>query len=370
MTTDLDVVKDAIHESILDVIREDDLDSSRLESEVLDLIDSEFPLLTKQEKCLVSNNIFNDVTGFGFLEELLALENVNEIMINSTSTGYLDQEGEIVPFELDTNKEELVRLIQKIASQIGTRCDMSSPILDAWLPDGSRVHGVMPPIAVDGPYLTIRRFADRKCDLTSFSTDLDHLELINQLVQTKKNIVVAGATSSGKTTFLNCLLNEIDPNERIVSIEETAELNSDHPHFVRLISRSENSEGAGKVSLGDLVKASLRMRPDRIIVGEVRSFEAFDLVQALNTGHEGSLCTVHANGPAEVIHRITSLAMLAHKGLDHNAIKEQVCFGVNAIIFVKRNQSGERNIESISLVEHESGRALVRNLFSGAKTYV
>ena len=219
---------------------------------------------------------------------------------------------------------------------------MASPIIDAWIRDGSRVHCVLPPIAANGPYLTIRRFISQTYDLENFCINELQVSLVRQLVSEAKNIVVAGGTSSGKTTLLSSLINQVDHNQRIVAIEETSELTSEHPHVVKLLARSSNSEGAGQITVGELVKASLRMRPDRIVVGEVRSEEAFDLVQALNTGHAGSLCTIHANGPAEVIHRMASLPMFAHPVLDYHAIVNQICFGIYCIISANKNLPGIR----------------------------
>lgn len=343
--------RDLIHNEIIENIGELTIEDKMLFQLVSNNVEEHYPLISSEEKTELAHSVINDVTGYGFLEYLLEDQNVNEIMINSTGCAFVDRFGVLEKIDLKTNEQELTRLIQKIATSCGTRCDTSSPIVDAWLADGSRVHGVLPPIAADGPYITIRRFISRSFDLDQFCKSEVQVQRIKDLVSGSKNVVVAGGTSSGKTTLLNCLIHYVDHNERIVSIEETAELKTDHPHWVRLLARVSNSEGAGKVSLGDLVKASLRMRPDRIVVGEVRSAEAFDLIQALNTGHDGSLCTIHANGPYEVIHRMASLAMFAHPGLDYEAIISQICFGIDAIIYVSKNNTGQRFIESISHVK-------------------
>lgn len=365
MTTITKTHREFIHNEVVEDIGELPIEDEMLFQLVSNNVEEHYPLISSEEKSKLTHSVINDVTGYGFLEYLLEDQNVNEIMINSTGCAFVDRCGVLERVELKTSEEELTRLIQKIAASCGARCDTSSPIVDAWLADGSRVHGVLRPVAADGPYITIRRFIFRSFELEQFCKSKEQIQCIKELVSSSKNIVVAGGTSSGKTTLLNCLIHLVNHNERIVSIEETAELNTDHPHWVRLLARVANSEGAGKVSLGDLVKASLRMRPDRIVVGEVRSAEAFDLVQALNTGHDGSLCTIHANGPYEVIHRMASLAMFAHPGLDYEAIVSQICFGIDAIVYVSRNSSGQRCIESISKVKRDGKTSSIVNEESG-----
>ena len=330
-------------------------------------IENSYPLMSGSEKDTLSLDVLNEVLGYGFLENLLEDTRVNEIMINQSSQVYIDRNSKFDQIYVDINKDDLVKLAQKIAVAVGARCDTSSPILDAWLRDVSRVHVVLPPIAPDGPCITIRRFVEKKIALKQFCRNEQYLQAMQTLVLQRKNIVVAGATSSGKTTLLNCLMQEMPATERIVSVEETAELSCSHPHWVRLLSRRSNSEGAGEISLGDLVKATLRMRPDRIVVGEVRSVEAFDLMQALNTGHDGSLCTIHANGPLEVISRLSSLALLAHPGLNLESIKAQFCFGIDAIVFVTRDKSGQRFVKSISHLNRVGGSQHIFDFETGEK---
>lgn len=358
--TDLVALQSDIHNDILEYVNEFG-ESDDVTQLVHSRIESRFPLLSHEDKSTLTINVLNDVVGYGFLEHLLSDDQTNEIMINSSSCAYIDRRGVMSSVPLETTNDELIRLAQKIAHSVGSRCDVSTPILDAWLADGSRVHVVLPPVAADGPYITVRRFIARSFELNQFCANSEQEELIKRIVDSEQNVVVAGGTSSGKTTLLNCLMHEIHPEQRIVTIEETAELQTDHPHCLRLLARTANSEGAGEVTLGHLVKASLRMRPDRIVVGEVRSSEAFDLIQALNTGHDGSLCTIHANGPQEVIHRLASLAMFAHPGLDYRAIISQIAHGIDAIIFVRRTKDG-RLIESINCVEHDNGEIYVREL--------
>jgi len=362
--------QDRIHTDILEKLDFLDDHEGELPSLISESIENSYPLMSASEKNTLSSNVLNEVLGYGFLENLLKDERVNEIMINQSSQVYVDRNSKFDRVHVDVSKEDLVKLAQKIAGAVGARCDTSSPILDAWLRDGSRVHVVLPPIAPDGPCITIRRFIEKKIELKQFCRNEHYLEAMQALVTQRKNIVVAGATSSGKTTLLNCLMQEMSSSERIVSVEETAELSCTHPHWVRLLSRRSNSEGAGEISLGDLVKATLRMRPDRIVVGEVRSVEAFDLMQALNTGHDGSLCTIHANGPLEVISRLSSLALLAHPGLNLESIKSQFCFGIDAIVFVARDKTGQRFVKSISHLNNGEGLNRIFDFETGEKSDV
>jgi len=360
-------LQECIHSEVLeklDLLEDREVELSAL---VTESIENSFPLLSEKEKNVLSVDVLNEVLGYGFLERLLEDETINEILINQTSQVYVDRGSSFDQVNIEVSKAEIVKLAQKIASAVGARCDTSSPILDAWLLDGSRVHVVLPPVAPDGPCVSIRRFVEKDIELKQFCVNFQYLDAIKELVKQRKNIVVAGATSSGKTTLINCLMQEVPASERIVSVEETAELSCGHPHWVRLLSRRSNSEGVGEISLGDLVKATLRMRPDRIVVGEVRSLEAFDLMQALNTGHDGSLCTIHANGPSEVIARLSSLALLAHPGLNYESVKSQFCFGVDAIVYVAKVPSGQRIIKSISYLNESDGTNKLFDFETGAK---
>ena len=364
MTTKRDF-QERIHSEVLaklDFIEDTKAELPQLVSES---IENRFPLMSVSEKKFLSLDVINEVLGYGFLEGLLSDKLVNEIMINSCNQVFVDRNSVFERVSIEVSKADLVNLSQKIAAAVGSRCDISSPILDAWLTDGSRVHVVLPPIAPDGPCITIRRFIEKKIQLEQFCSNTEQLNIIKALISERKNIVVAGATSSGKTTLLNCLMQEMPIIERIVSVEETAELSCTHPHWVRLLSRQSNSEGVGQITIGDLVKATLRMRPDRIVVGEVRGVEAFDLMQALNTGHDGSLCTIHANGPAEVISRLSSLALLAHPGLNLESIKSQFCFGIDAIVFVAKNKEGQRLIKTISDLKQSNGASRIFNSETG-----
>lgn len=365
MNLSTNLIKKSIHEEVADLLGSDDAETIDVFPLISETVEKRYPLLPEEFKSDIASSVANDVTGYGFLEDLLKDENVNEIMINNQNTVFLEKSGRFERIEVDFTKQELLRLIQKIANSVGARCDLSSPIVDAWMKDGSRFHAVIPPIAPDGPYLTIRKFKSNSYSLNDYCLDQKYERIVSELIDDSKNVVVAGGTSSGKTTLLNCLIQKVEASQRVVSIEETAELNVAHSHWVRLLARTPNSEGTGVVSMGDLVKASLRMRPDRIVVGEVRSAEAFDLIQALNTGHGGSLCTIHANGPREVVGRIASLAMFAHPGFDYQALVSQVCFGIDAVIYVKRSNSGHRIIESITAIDRENQIPRLVDLVTG-----
>lgn len=365
MNLSTNLMKKTIHEEVVDLLGIDHAENRDVFPLISETVEKRYPLLPEELKNNIASSVVNDVTGYGFLEDLLKDENVNEIMINNQNAIFLEKCGRFERIEVDFTRQELFRLIQKIASSVGARCDLSSPIVDAWMKDGSRFHAVIPPIAPDGPYLTIRKFTSNSYSLNDFCFDQQCERIVCDIIDDSKNVVVAGGTSSGKTTLLNCLIQKVDANQRVISIEETAELKVAHNHWIRLLARTSNSEGAGTVSMGDLVKASLRMRPDRIVVGEVRSAEAFDLIQALNTGHGGSLCTIHANGPREVVGRIASLAMFAHPGFDYQALVTQVCFGIDAIIYVKKTSSGHRIIESITAIDRENQIPRMVDLITG-----
>lgn len=338
-----------IHSEVLSHLRQG---ADDIESLVRGSVDRNYPLLDDEDSRDVIESVLNDIVGYGFLERYLRDDSINEIMINSPTDGYIERNGVFEAIELHTTDEELVRLAQKIASEIGGRFDPATPILDAWLSDGSRVNAVMPPIAAKGMCITIRKFPNRQREIIDFCGDKHVADYVTSLIESRHNIIIAGGTSTGKTSFLGACMNEVESCQRIITIEETSELISSHRHWIRLISRSANTEGTGQISLSDLVKTSLRMRPDRLIVGEVRSHEAFDLIQALNTGHDGSMGTIHANGPEEVLYRLTSLALFAHQGLDHHSLLTQASFGVDDVIFIRRLGDSRRVIDSIHSVDN------------------
>jgi pilus assembly protein CpaF len=282
-------------------------------------------------------------------------------MLNGPGRAYVEREGRVEPVALRLDAERIVRIVERVVAPLGLRLDRASPMVDARLPDGSRLHAVIPPLAVDGPYVTIRRFTARALPLEAFGLHDAVAAFLRWCVDAGWNVLVAGGTSAGKTTLLNALSAAIPRRERIVTIEETAELRLAQPHIVRLEARPPNAEGAGGVSVRDLVRTALRMRPDRLVVGEVRGGEALDMLQALNTGHDGSMSTIHANGAADALSRLETLVLLADAGLPLAAVRAQAVASVDAVVFVARRPNGTRRVEAVTEVVHTSER--VRPLF-------
>ena len=320
-----------------------------------DLLRGELVQLSAQEKVLISRQITDMVMGLGPLEEFLQDDTVTEIMVNGPGRVYVEREGKLsLTGASFHNEEQLRRTIDKIVSRIGRRVDEASPYVDARLPDGSRVNAVIPPLALDGPALTIRRFsADplKASDLVSFgSLSPKVAEFVEGCVKGRVSMIVSGGTGAGKTTTLNVLSSFIPRDERILTIEDAAELKLQQPHVVRLEHRPPNIEGRGEITIRDLVRNALRMRPDRIIVGEVRGAEALDMLQAMNTGHEGSISTVHANSPRDVLSRLETMVLMAGTELTIRAIREQVASAVDLIVHQSRMKDGSRRITHISEV--------------------
>ena len=300
------------------------------------------------------------------LEALFADPDVSEILLNGGGQAFVERAGRLEAVTLDLDEAGVRRVVERIIAPLGLRLDRSSPMVDARLPDGSRLHAVLPPVAVDGTCVAIRRFGGRR-DLTDFGLGVAGMDLLRWVIDAGWNLLLSGGTGAGKTTLLNVLAGEVSPRERIVTIEETAELSLGQPHVVRLEARPPNAEGAGGVPVRALVRAALRLRPDRLIVGEVRGEEAFDLLQALNTGHCGSLCTIHANGPADALARLESLVLLARVGLPVEAIRAQIRSSIDAVVHVARRADGDRRVESIAELAGSSG---LRTLYPGADPVV
>jgi len=289
------------------------------------------------------------------LEALFADPDVSEILLNGGGRAFVERAGRLEPVSVDLDETAVRLVVERIIAPLGLRLDRSSPMVDARLPDGSRLHAVLAPVAVDGTCVAIRRFAAGRRSLTDFGLATLGVELLRWMIAAGWNLLLSGGTGAGKTTLLNVLAGEVPPDERIVTIEETAELSLGQPHVVRLEARPPNTEGAGAVPVRALVRAALRLRPDRLIVGEVRGEEAFDLLQALNTGHCGSLCTLHANGPADALARLESLVLLAGTGLPVDAIRAQIRSSIDAVVHVARRPGGDRVIESIVELSGSSG---------------
>jgi len=343
------------------------LDSESAREEIRDIINEIISLknvvlsIAEQEELL--DDICNDVLGYGPLEPLLARDDIADIMVNGATRTFIETGGKIqltnVRFR---DNAQLMNICQRIVSQVGRRVDESSPICDARLADGSRVNVIAPPLAIDGPALTIRKFRKDKLTLdqiTKFGAiSPPGAEILKIIGKVRCNVVISGGTGSGKTTLLNCLTNYIEHDERVITCEDAAELQLQQPHVVRLETRPPNLEGTGAVTMRDLVKNCLRMRPERIIVGEVRGPEAFDLLQAMNTGHDGSMGTLHANTPRECLSRIESMITMGGFSLPSKTLREMICSSIDIIIQAQRMRDGSRRITHITEVMGMEGEVI------------
>ena len=333
------------------------------------LVAEEAAVLEPATRARLVELILREAVGLGPLEELLADAAVEEVMVNGHECVYVERAGRIERTKVSYPSEQALRdAIERILAPLGRRVDELSPMVDARLEDGSRVNVVVPPLAVDGPSLSIRRFAgarpgpDELVELGTLTPELR--EQLAAAVAARRSILVSGGTGSGKTTLLNALSAFIEPDERVITIEDAAELKLRQPHVVRLESRPANIEGRGLVSIRDLLRNALRMRPDRIVIGEVRGAEALDLLTALNTGHEGALSTVHANSPEDALRRIETLALMADVGLPHEAIREQLGRGLDLVVHMARMGDRSRRVVEVAEVVRSVGSVGVRELYS------
>ena len=321
-------------------------------------------------------DIQNEIVGLGPLEPLLGDPSVSDILVNSYKTVYVERKGRLerAPIHFDSDAH-LLKIIEKIVSRVGRRIDESSPMVDARLPDGSRVNAIIPPLALDGPALSIRRFSEVPLTMTNlveYGSLTDEMALIiAALVKAKTNILVSGGTGSGKTTLLNIMSGFIPDTERIITIEDAAELRLQQPHVVRLETRAPNLEGKGEISQRDLLKNTLRMRPDRIVVGEVRGAEVLDMLQAMNTGHEGSLTTIHANSARDSLTRLENMIGLAGMKVEQRALRQQIVSAIAVIIQSARLSDGRRKVTSIQEVTGMEGEMItLQEIFSFEQTGV
>lgn len=325
--------------------------------------------VTPAELSSIARECTNDMLGFGPLEELLERDDIADIMINGPDTTYIEVSGKIERSKIKfRDNQHLTTIAQRIVGAIGRRVDESSPICDARLPDGSRVNVIIPPLAVDGACMTIRKFKKDKLTLDKLlefgAMTPSAAKLIMAIGRCRVNVLVSGGTGSGKTTMLNCVTRYIEAGERIITCEDACELQLQQPHVVRLETRPANLEGVGEITMRDLVKNCLRMRPERIIVGEVRGPEAFDLLQAMNTGHDGSMGTVHANNPREAITRMENMIAMGGLNLPQAAVREQIAAAVNVIIQVQRLRDGSRKVTHISEITGMEGEVVtMQDLF-------
>ena len=331
----------------------------RLERMLSRMLSLDGPVLTVRERGSLVQRIVDDAVGLGVLEPLLADESVTEIMVNGHRDVFVERRGRIerVPTRFASN-DALLRVIDRIVSAVNRRVDESSPMVDARLPTGERVNVIIPPLALDGPTLTIRRFpAPYRLEQLVEREMLDErsAHLLGACVRARLNVIVSGGTGSGKTTFLNALSGLIPAHERIVTIEDAAELQLQQSHVVRLESRPPNVEGRGQVTIRDLMRNALRMRPDRIVVGEVRGGEALDMLQAMNTGHDGSLATVHANSALDALRRLETLASMSDVELPASTLRDQINAAVDVIVQLERGIDGGRRVVEVAVVD-DAGR--------------
>jgi len=323
-----------------------------LAGEVRALVDRDVALLGPADREAVVAGVLRETVGLGPLEELLADPEVEEVMVNGPGRVYVERRGRLEAAATGFGgEEELRNAIERILAPLGRRVDELSPMVDARLADGSRVNAVIPPLAVDGPALSIRRFGVRRPgpgELVETGTlSAEQRDALRRAVSERRSVLVSGGTGSGKTTLLNALSSFIDPGERVVTIEDAAELRLQQPHVVRLESRTAGVEGRGEVTIRDLLRNALRMRPDRIVIGEVRGVEALDLLTALNTGHDGALSTVHASSARDAVARIETLALMAGVGLPHEAIAAQARRGIDVVVHLERGADGRRRVTEV-----------------------
>jgi pilus assembly protein CpaF len=325
--------------------------------------------ISRDDRDRIARDVADDILGHGPLERLLADDTVTEIMVNGPSDVWVERQGRLyettVRFHDDSH---LRRIINKMVAQVGRRIDESSPMVDARLPDGSRVNAVIPPLSLSGPLVTIRKFSKKRLDMSDMislgTLSTESVEFLQRCVLAGLNVLISGGTGSGKTTLLNALSTAVPDSDRIVTIEDAAELRLNQRHVLRLEARPKNIEGEGEIAIRELVRNSLRMRPDRIIVGEVRGAEALDMLQAMNTGHDGSLCTVHANSPRDALARIETMVLMAGFDLPVKAIRQQVASALDLIVHLERLEDGSRRVTSITEVQRmESDVVTLQELF-------
>lgn len=375
-------IKSKIHQAIVAEVKPDLLNDATREEELRKQIDEianrvmmeSGLLITRQDRTRIAQELANEVLGFGPITPLLNDDDVSEVMVNGPRQVYVERRGQLELTDVNfRDSEHVLQVIEKIVAPLGRRIDESSPMVDARLPDGSRVNAIIPPLAIKGPSITIRKFSRDPFqveDLINFGTlNAAMAKFLQACVVARLNIVVSGGTGSGKTTTLNCLSGFIPADERIVTIEDAAELQLRQNHVVTLETRPPNIEGKGAITMRDLVRNSLRMRPNRIVVGEVRGGEALDMLQAMNTGHDGSLTTGHANSPRDMLSRLETMVMMAGMELPIRAIRDQVSAAIDIIVQQNRMRDGSRKITNIcEIVGMEGDVITLQDIFTFAQT--
>ena len=344
-------LRGTVHDLLL---RESESGASIDRSRVREAVDNIAPLLNHALAEQLITDVLADINGMGPLQELLSDDLITEVMVVGNRGVWVEREGGLLKTSLRLDDHEIERLIERVVAPLGLRVDRASPMVDARLGDGSRVNAVLPPLAIDGPCLTVRRFGTRVIGLEAMaSPKVAHL--LREAAKARQNIIVSGGTGAGKTTFLNTVAAFIGEHERVITIEDTAELRLPLAHVVRLEARPANSEGIGRVQLRDLVRNALRMRPDRIIVGEVRGSEALDMLQAMNTGHEGSMSTCHSNSPLDALRRIETMVLMSEVALPLEAVRQQIVASIDLIVQVARVTGGLRQVINVSEVVNGPG---------------
>ncbi|WP_232475026.1 CpaF family protein [Neoroseomonas rubea] len=338
----------------------------QLDALVHELASRERMEISARDQSRIAEEIARDMVGYGPLEPLLADDTINDIMVNGPDNVFVEVRGKLIRTNVRfRSSAQVAAIAQKIAATVGRRVDESSPLCDARLLDGSRVNIVFPPLALDGPCISIRKFAKKRYDLGSLAANGSMSAPVQRILEIaarcRLNVVISGGTGSGKTTMLNAMSRLIDHGERIVTIEDAAELQLQQPHVVRLETRHANLEGRGEVTARELVRNALRMRPDRIIVGEVRGPEAFDMLQAMNTGHDGSFCTVHANSSRDALTRIENMVMMGQATLPSRAIRTQIAAAVDVIVQIERMRDGGRRVSQVSEICGLEGDVITMN---------
>jgi pilus assembly protein CpaF len=370
-------VRERVHRTVIETLgtgllatqADEDVIAEQLHAIVDAALSQEETPLSRADRDMLARQITDEVVGYGPISRFLKDETVTEIMVNNHREIFIERGGRIFPTDVQFASEmHLRRILDKIVAQVGRRVDESSAMVDARLPDGSRVNAIIPPLSLNGPAMTIRKFAQRRLemhDLVGLGTISEEMgEFLGLCVKARLNVLVSGGTGSGKTTFLNVLSSFIPNDERIITIEDAAELRLDQRHWLRLESRPANVEGTGQVTIRDLLRNALRMRPDRIVVGEVRGSEALDMLQAMNTGHDGSLSTVHCNSPRDAISRLETMVLMAGFDLPIRAIREQVASALNLIVHTERLHDGSRKVVRVTEVQRMEGdQVTLQDLF-------
>ncbi len=350
-----------VHRQLLEGARAGD--SAPSCAAILELVRREAPLLGGPDLDSLVRHVSARAAGLGPLEALLDDPSITEVMVNASAGVWIEREGSLARTAIVLDHATVTHLIERVVSPLGLRVDRSSPLVDARLPDGSRVNAVVPPVAIDGPCLTIRRFGARTLELEEFCSP-GVADLLRQAIAARRNTLVTGGTGSGKTTLLNSLAACLPSHERIVTVEDAAELRLPGDHVVRLEARPASTEGLGAITIRELVRNALRMRPDRIVVGEVRGAEALDMLQAMNTGHEGSMSTCHANGPDDALRRIETMVLMGDVQLPLAAVREQVHASLDLVVHLARQRNGSRRVAAIAEVAESAHRDMRTHLLS------